>query len=103
MPVCRCSVRVVVSGFSRTVGHLDIDERAQAVVLAEIAARRLVSRRSIRDPPNGVEPDEARAVAGAVQTARLHGRADGARLAAMLVDDDLGLDVRAAEVRSDEI
>src|SRR5262249_1951830 len=75
----------------RRVRHLDVDERAQAVVLAEVAARRLVARRAIGDAPYRVEPDEARAVAVRVQPARFDGRADRARLAAVLVHDDLRL------------
>jgi len=40
------------------VAGIDVDERAQAVVLAEIAARLLVARRAVLNVAHGVEADE---------------------------------------------
>src|SRR4030095_8575047 len=82
--------------------HLDMDEGPQAVVLAEVAARRLVAGRPIGDPAYGVEANEPRPLTALIEPPDFDCRADGAGLAAVLVHDDLGLDVRAAEVRADE-
>src|SRR5262249_14934923 len=83
---------------------LYVDERAHALVLAEIAARVLVARRAILDRLDLVEADERGALALlGVQAMGLDRTADGAGLAAELVDEDLRLDVTALETRLDEI
>ena len=85
------------------IAHLDVDERAQAVVLAEVASRRLVARGAIRDAPHRFQTDELRTVTVVPQSAGFHRRTNRAGLAAVFVHDDFRLDLRSAEIRPDEV
>jgi hypothetical protein len=87
----------------RFTGGVHVDERTQAVVLAEVAARVLVARRAVLDIAHRIEPDEGGLAAVAPQTQRLDARPNGARLPAVFVHDDLGRAVRRAETRTDEV
>ncbi len=60
----------------------DIDERAQAIVLAEIAARSFVARGAVFDLADSLKPDEGSLLAVAPQTQGLDCSADSAGFAA---------------------
>ena len=74
-----------------------VDESAQAIVLAEIAARGFIARGAVFDFTHRLESDERRLQSVAPQPQRFHRRADRARFAAVLVDDDFGLLAGRAE------
>ena len=59
---------------------LDVDEGAQALVLAEVAARGLVARGLVADVLAGVETDEGALAAIVPEAPGLESRANGARL-----------------------
>src|SRR5215813_3334313 len=61
---------------------LHVDERPQALVLAEVAAGTLVARRLVLNVRTGFESDEGGLAAVVPQAARLQRRADRARFAA---------------------
>ena len=82
---------------------LDVDEGAQALVLAEVAARGFVARGGEGDGGDLVEADEGGLLAVLPQAHRFEGAADGAGFAAVLVHDDVGLDFLALEARLDEV
>src|ERR1051326_7856257 len=84
-------------------GGLDVDERAQALVLAEIAARRLIARGLVLNLRAGFETDERALAAVVPQAAGFECGTDPPRLAAMLVDDDLRRVLLAFESRLDEV
>ena len=67
----------------------DVDEGAQAIVLAEIAAGGFVAGGAVFDFANRIEADEGRALAVAPQAERFLRSANGAGFTAMLVHDNL--------------
>ena len=81
----------------------DVDERAQAIVLAEIAARGFVARGAVFDLAHRFQSDKRSLLAVAPQAQRLHRRTNGSRLAAEFVDDDFRLLARGAEAVIDEV
>ena len=85
------------------LAHGHVNEGAQAVVLAEIAARVFVARGAVADVLNGIEPDEGGAMTVLVETNGFDRRADCARLAAVFVNDDFRLVPDAVEVRVNEV
>src|ERR1035438_1174449 len=85
------------------IADIHVDEGAQAVVLAEIAAGIFIPRGAISDLLYRIESDEGSAMAVLVEANDLHARSDCARLAAVLVHDDFGFVVNAVEVRTDKI
>ena len=87
---------VVISGFH-------VDEGAQAVVLAEVAARLFTAGGAIADLHHRIDADERCAMAVLVKANGFDARADRARLAAMLVHDDFGTVIDAVEVRANEV
>src|SRR4029078_12162564 len=72
------------------VGRLGVDERARAVVRAEVAARRLVVDRLELQVDRGVDADERREALALDNAPGLHRGADRAGLARVRVDVDLG-------------
>ena len=73
---------------------LDVDERAQALVLAEVAARGFFARASCTEMfAHGVEADERALAAVVPEASGFERRADRAGFAAVLVHDHIGLDV----------
>src|SRR5579862_2502944 len=87
----------------RAVVELDVDKRPQASVLAKIAARVFVPRLTVFDFANRIEADERGAHAVLPETHGLGARADRARFAAMLVDDNFRLLVGRAEAAANEV
>ncbi len=85
------------------VADIHVDEGAQAIVLAEIAAGIFVSRGAIADLLYCIESDEGSAVAVLVKTNGLRASADRARLAAMLVHNNFWIVPDAVEVRVNKI
>src|ERR1017187_5618682 len=85
------------------VADIHVDEGAQAIVLAEIAAGIFVPRGAIADLLYRIESDEGSALAVLVETNDLHACSDRARFAAMLVHDDFGFMINAVEMRVNEI
>ena len=85
------------------LAHGHINERAQAIVLAEIAARIFVAGGAVADVLDRIETDEGSAVAVLVETNGFDASADRARLAAVLMDDDFRLVSDAVEVRVNEV
>ena len=81
----------------------DVDECAQAIVLAEIAARCFVARGAVFDLADGIEANECRLLAIPPQAQRFLRRADCARFAAVLVHDDFWLRASGAKAVADEI
>ena len=81
----------------------NVDEGAQAVVLAEMAARIFVARGAVFDLANGIEADEGGLQAVAPQAQRFLRRTDRAGFAAVLVHDDFRLLAGGAEAVADEI
>src|SRR5215467_10297954 len=81
----------------------NVDERTQAVILAEVAARVFVTRGSVLDLSYRIESDEGRLLAVAPQTQRFLGGADRARLSAVLVHDNFRLLAGGAETVANEI
>src|SRR5205085_179883 len=86
------------------LARLDVDERAQALVFAEIAAGFLLARGTELDLLHSIQPDERgdQPLLGD-ETMRLQRAADRAGFAAMLVYDHLRRDAGAQEARLDEI
>src|ERR1019366_1358213 len=82
---------------------LDVDEGAQALVLAEIAARGLFPRGLVLDVGAGVETDEAADAAVIPEASGFECGADGPGFATMLVHNHVGRRVLALEARFDEI
>src|SRR5271165_3141549 len=80
-----------------------VDKRAQAIVLAEVTACVFVASGAIGDVANRVQPDEAGTAAVAIEASGLDGGADCARLAAMLVHDNLRLAAAGAEAGANEV
>src|SRR6185295_10970688 len=80
-----------------------VDKRAQAVVLAEVAASVLVAGCAVRNITHGVKPDKAGRSAVAPQPQRLDTRPDRARFAAVLVHDNLRRLPGRAKTRTDEV
>ena len=78
----------------------DINERTQAIVLAEIAARSLVARGAVFDLADSLQPDEGSLLAVAPQTQGLDRSADSAGFATEFVNNDLGLLAGCAEAVS---
>src|ERR1017187_6783065 len=103
------------TGFQRNLGlrwpfvvdvndvGLDVDERAQALVLAEVAAGGFFARGLVIDVRAGVEADERRLPAVVPEAPGFQPRADRAGLATVLVNNDVGLHVLALEARLDKI
>ncbi len=81
----------------------DVDERPEAVVLAETAAGFLPHRRPVLDPAHRVQADEGGPAPLAPEGDGLEGGADGPRLPRVLVDDDLGRFPGPPEALLDEI
>ena len=73
------------------VGRLGVDERARAVVRAEMAPRGLVVAADVLDVDRGVEADERRVAAPLHDAQRLERRADRPGFAWMRVHVDLGV------------
>ena len=69
---------------------LHVDERAQALILAEVTAGSFLARGLVTDLRDGVHPDEGGHAAVVPQAARFERGTDGAGLAAVLVDDHVG-------------
>ena len=67
----------------------DVDECAQAIVLAEIAAGGLVAGRSILDFPHCIQSDERGPLPFLPKAQRFDRSADGSGFAAEFMDDDL--------------
>ncbi len=84
-------------------GHIDIDEGAQAIVLAEIAPGIFIARGAVANVGHSFQPDERRLLAVRPQTQSLLRGANGARFAAVLVHDNLRHFALGAEARLDEI
>ena len=85
-------------------GHqLHVDEGAQALVLAEVAAGVFAAVRDVADFLHGFEADKGGLAAHAPEAVGFDGGSDGSGFAAVLVDDDVGLDAFVAEARFDEI
>ena len=82
---------------------MHVDEGAQAVILAEIAAGILIARSAIADALDRVEPNKCSLVSILVEAHCLHASSNRAGFAAVLVDDDLGFRLIAAEVRFHEV
>src|SRR5690242_4067473 len=82
---------------------LDVDEGAQALVLAEVATRRFVARGLVLDVLAGFETDEGAHAAVVPETSGFERGADRACLAAVLMHDDVGLNVLALEAALDEV
>src|ERR1035437_5030014 len=82
---------------------LDVDERAQALVLAEIAAGGLFTRGLVLDVGAGVETDEGADAAVVPEASGFERGADGSGFAAMLVHNHVGRRILALEARFDEI
>src|ERR1039457_7478221 len=85
------------------VADIHVDEGAQAIVLAEIAAGIFVAGGAIADLLYRIESNEGSAMAVLVETNDLHACADCARLAAMLVHNNFWIVADAVEVRVNEI
>src|SRR5208283_128234 len=79
------------------------DERAQALVLAEVAAGAFVARGLVLNSARGLEADEGGLAAVVEKPSGFQRSPDGAGFAAMLVHDDVRLHVLALEARLDEI
>jgi hypothetical protein len=84
--------------------EVDVDEGAQALVLAEVAAGALVALLAEGDGVDLVEADPAgRWPRSLVHAPDLEGGADRPRLAAVLVHDHVGLDALGGEALLDEV
>src|SRR5580765_4099285 len=81
----------------------NVDERAETVVLAEVAARIFVARGAVFDFADGLQANKSCLLAIAPQPQRFLRSTDRTRFAAMLVDDDLRLFPGGAETVADEI
>ncbi len=81
----------------------DVDERAHALVLAEVAPRAVVALGLELDALGRVEADEGRLAPLPPQADGFEARADGAGLAAVLVEDDVRLARLALKVVADEV
>src|ERR1700733_14598684 len=89
-----CRRRTIFPTGSRlllSVGDVDIDERAQAVVLAEVAARVLIAGCAIEVVFDRSQTDEARLPAVRPEPQCFLGSADRTGFTAMFVDNDLRL------------
>src|SRR5215471_7395334 len=84
-------------------GGLDVDECAQALVLAEVAAGALVARGLVLNGAAGFETDEGGLAAVVPEAAGFARGDDSAGFATVLVDDHVGGDVLALETGLDEI
>src|ERR1700722_554731 len=80
-----------------------IDKCAQAIVLAEMTARLLVSGRAIVDFSHSIQSDKCGLLAIAPKSQRLCRRANRARFSAELVNNDLGFLAGSAETILNEI
>ncbi len=89
-------LRAAGSAIGGLGSHLDVDEGAQALVLAEVAARRPRCGGLVGDLGHRIEADEAALLPVLVQAHRFERRADRARLAGVLVHRDVGLQPLAA-------
>src|SRR5271155_455552 len=76
---------------------------AQAIIFAEVAARRFVARSTVFDPAHGFEPDKRGPLAVAPQAQRFLRGADGPGFPAVLMHDDFRLLAGRAEAVADEI
>src|SRR6185437_5812514 len=83
--------------------RLDVNESAQTLVLAEVAARVLVTGGGEADGSHALQADELGLHAVLPQAHRLEGAADGAGFAAVLVNDHLGLHFLALEAGLDKV
>ena len=82
---------------------LDVDKRAQALVLAEVAARRFVARGLVQDLRARVQADKRAHATVVPQPSGFERRANRARLAAVLVHDHFRLHFLTLEARLDEV
>jgi len=81
----------------------NVDEGAQAVVLAEVAAGIFVAGGAVFDFADGVESDKGRLAALAPKAEGFLGGADRARFTAVFMDDNFGLFAGGAKAIADEI
>ena len=82
---------------------VDIDEGAQAVVLAEVAARVFVASGAVSNVGYGFESNEGCLLAVRPEPQSFLRCADGSGFAAVFVHDDLGLFAVGAEAGFDEV
>src|SRR6185369_12836747 len=87
----------------RSVRRFDVDKGAETVILAEIAARVLVTRGAVLDLANSFKTYEAGLESVPPQAQRFLRRADCARFATMLVNDDFRTLACCPETAVDEI
>src|SRR5579862_979615 len=83
--------------------EFDVDKGAQAIVLAEVAARIFVAGGPVFDFSNRLEPDERGARAIAPQAQGFCARANCAGFPAMFVNEDVGLLASSAKTAANEI
>src|SRR5438270_1153248 len=92
---------ILVHGFS--AGYVDVDESAQAIVLAKIAARVFVARCPIANVRDSFEANKRGLASVAPEAVRLLGCSDCAGFAAVFVHYDLRLFAIGSETGLDEI
>src|SRR5437879_733611 len=83
--------------------HIDVDEGAQAVIFAEVAARVFVARCTIAEVRDGFQTDKRGLPSIVPKAVRLLGCADCAGLTAVLMHDDLRLFAVGSEAGLDEV
>src|SRR3954451_10523074 len=81
----------------RSIGRVYVNECAQAVILAEIAACLLIACGPILNIPNSIETDEAGLKTVLPEAHGFDSGPDSSGFSAVLVDDDLGPFVGGAE------
>src|SRR3981081_2904379 len=92
---------IVFQGSS--TGYIDVDEGTQAIVLAEVAARVFVARRSITDVRDGFQTDERAPPPIVPKAGRPLSWANCAGFAAVLMHDNLRLFAVSAEAGLNEV
>ena len=84
-------------------GDIDVDEGAQAIILAEVAARGFVARGAVLNLADRVQADESCLLAISPEPQGFLGRANGAGFSTMFVHNDLRLLASSAKTITDEI